>query len=418
MRPLRLELKGFTAFRDEQAVDFEGLDLFAISGPTGSGKSSILDAITYALYGFVERVGKQTAQLVSQGQTRMAVTLDFEVGDKRFRVARSTPATRGATRILLERWDDGGWRQAGEGADRVREANEMIERALGLDYEAFTRSVLLPQGRFAEFLVGDAAERRRILIELLGLELFERLAKRAGEVKRDATITAETNEHLLETEYAGVSPEAVAEADDAARKAEVREDALGKAEAQVRGIAERWAKVESEIRDLVSCANDARRAAGSVGASARSLEGLAGRLAEAEAAVKEQTRISAAAAKRAEKAATARASAEARWGRPKDLGAPTCEGRGSVRRARWGGRSRGRAEEGGRGAAEARQGPGRRRAWARDGGDPSGSRPRCARSGEGEPRGGPSRRHGRGGSDGRACGRYLPRLRRSGRGAS
>lgn len=321
MRPLRLELKGFTAFRDAQAIDFEGLDLFAISGPTGSGKSSILDAMTYALYGYVERVGKQTGQLVSQGQARMVVTFEFEVGDERFRVTRSTPAARGATRILLERRDDEGWRQAGEGADRVREANEIIERALGLDYEAFTRSVLLPQGRFAEFLVGDAPERRRILIELLGLELFERLARRTGELRRDVAIAAETNQRLLETEYAGVSSEAVARADAAVREAETRENALGNAEAGARELAERWTKVDGEIRELVSCANDARQAAGAAGASARSLEDLAGRMAESEAAAREQTRIAVAAAKQAEKVGKARANTEKRWGRAKDLGA-------------------------------------------------------------------------------------------------
>ena len=57
MRPIRLEIRGFTAFREPQVVDFDGLDLFAITGPTGSGKSSILDALTFALYGRAERVG-------------------------------------------------------------------------------------------------------------------------------------------------------------------------------------------------------------------------------------------------------------------------------------------------------------------------------------------------------------------------
>ena len=123
MRPVRLEVKGFTAFRDSQSVDFGDLDLFAIAGPTGSGKSSILDAMTYALYGYVERVGKQCSRLISQGQPRMAVTLEFAVGDRRFRVTRSTPA-RGATRILFERWEDGDWRQAGEGADHALPAGQ------------------------------------------------------------------------------------------------------------------------------------------------------------------------------------------------------------------------------------------------------------------------------------------------------
>src|SRR5437773_10593683 len=102
MRPLRLEAKGFTAFRDAVELDFTALDVFAISGPTGSGKSSLLDAMTYALFGRVERVGAAVGQLVSQGQPRMAVTLEFEVGAERYRATRSTPV-KGATRILLER---------------------------------------------------------------------------------------------------------------------------------------------------------------------------------------------------------------------------------------------------------------------------------------------------------------------------
>src|SRR5581483_1204587 len=235
MRPLRLSLKGFTAFRDEQTLDFENLDLFAIAGPTGSGKSSILDAITYALFGYVDRVGRQVGQLVSQGQPRMAVTLEFAVGERRFRVTRTTPA-RGASRILLERWDEGEWRQAGEGADRVRDADAMIERALGLDYAAFTRSVLLPQGKFAEFLVGDAASRRKILTELLGLELFER---------------------LLRTEYAGVTEERIQEAEAGAERAADLDRRLGAAERSVREIAGRWDVVEREVAELAARANEA-----------------------------------------------------------------------------------------------------------------------------------------------------------------
>src|SRR6266516_5844459 len=119
MRPLRLELKGFTSFRDPAELDFTDLDVFAISGPMGSGKSSLLDAMTYALYGRVERVGDRVSQLISQGQPRMAVTLEFEVGVDRYRVTRSTPA-KGATKILVERrGPDGDWVQAGEGADKV-----------------------------------------------------------------------------------------------------------------------------------------------------------------------------------------------------------------------------------------------------------------------------------------------------------
>src|SRR5437588_1882649 len=115
MRPLRLELKGFTAFRASATLDLTDLDLFAIAGPTGSGKSSLLDAMTYALYGRVERVGDRVGQLISQGQPWMSVMLEFEVGRDRYRITRKTPSGRGATKILLERFAEGAWTQAGEG---------------------------------------------------------------------------------------------------------------------------------------------------------------------------------------------------------------------------------------------------------------------------------------------------------------
>src|SRR4029450_7698433 len=313
MRPVRLELKGFTSFRDDQAIDFDGLDLFAIAGPTGSGKSSILDAITYALYGSVDRVGRQVAQLVSQGQPRMAVMLQFGVGKERYRVARSTPA-HGGSKILLERWEDGEWSQAGEGADRVREADAMIRQAIGLDYEAFTRSVLLPQGKFAEFLVGDAKDRRNILTELLGLELFERLARLAGEIKRMASAEAGANERLLSTEYAGVTEEAVAEAAAVAAEAAARDASLAAAEGTLRMLADRWAETERSVQELRACAVDARRAGAISAQRAEGVEDLADRLAEAETAAPTAAKAGEGSAEGGRKASAALEKARASWG--------------------------------------------------------------------------------------------------------
>src|SRR5712691_4129411 len=118
MRPLKLKLKGFTSFRDEQELDFRNLDVFAVTGPTGAGKSSLLDAMTYALYGEVERVGRECGQLVSHGAARMAVNLDFEVDGEEYRVTRTMPARTGPTKVSLERLIDGEARSHGEGADR------------------------------------------------------------------------------------------------------------------------------------------------------------------------------------------------------------------------------------------------------------------------------------------------------------
>ncbi|HSJ51922.1 MAG TPA: SMC family ATPase [Actinomycetota bacterium] len=321
MRPIRLEMKSFTAYRDRHEIDFDGneLDLFAISGPTGSGKSSILDAMTYALYGRVERIGKQGLhQLISQGQPTMAVIFEFAVGDARFRVARRTSA-KGVTQVLLERAEGDGWVQAGEGADRVGPVNRMIEHAVGLDYEAFTRTVLLPQGRFAEFLVGEARQRRDILTDLLGLELFERLAKRAGEAKRQAEADVRAKTSVLETEYAGVSPDVVAEAEAAAKAAAHREEALAAAEASVREIHDRWAESARLIADLEACERDLREA-GSVGAEvAGVLEDLQARSASIATSVAERKNDVSARERSAAKALAAREKAEAAWGRTVDL---------------------------------------------------------------------------------------------------
>jgi exonuclease SbcC len=317
VRPVSLQIKGFTSFRDEQQVDFDGLDLFAIAGPTGSGKSSMLDAMTYALFGYVDRVGKQCSQLISQGQPRMAVTLEFAVGEERYRVTRTTPA-KGPTRIQLERWD-GEWRQAGEGSDRVRDADAMIRHAIGLDYEAFTRTVLLPQGRFAEFLVGDAKQRRSILTELLGLELFERLGKRAGEIKRQAAADANAMTTLIETQYAGVTPDAVAEAEALAKGVAEREHALGEAEAKVRAVAERWAGTSRTIEELRTCERDLREAAHTAGDVAETLDDVSARSSEIERGLKDRTKAVTAAERAAAKALAASEKAAASWGRAVEL---------------------------------------------------------------------------------------------------
>ena len=82
MRPERLEVEGFTAFREPVAVDFDGADLFAFTGPTGSGKSSLIDAMTFALYGSIPRLDKKAvAPVISQGLLQARVRLDFTVGD-------------------------------------------------------------------------------------------------------------------------------------------------------------------------------------------------------------------------------------------------------------------------------------------------------------------------------------------------
>ncbi len=90
MRSLELSLEGFTSFRSRQTLDFSNLDLFAITGPTGAGKTSLLDAITFALYGHVARFGKdaKASELVSLGSQNLKVSFRFSVRGIEYRVCR------------------------------------------------------------------------------------------------------------------------------------------------------------------------------------------------------------------------------------------------------------------------------------------------------------------------------------------
>src|SRR5207244_3240835 len=101
--------------------------------------------------------------------------------------------------------------------------------AIGLSYDGYTRSVLLPQGRFAEFLTGDPNKRRDILTQLLGLSLFKRMAERARSIGAEAKLRAQTMMEMVEREFADATPEAMKEARLVAKEAAHRESALGRA---------------------------------------------------------------------------------------------------------------------------------------------------------------------------------------------
>jgi exonuclease SbcC len=282
VRPVRLRLAGFTAFRDEQELDFEGLDLFAVTGPTGSGKSSLLDAVAYALYGKAPRVGKGISALISQGQPRLRVGLDFDVDGKRYRVTRSTPRT-GASTILLERKAGDGWESYGEGADRINECNKLITALVGLDFEAFTRSVLLPQGQFADLLKGDPKERRAILTELLGLELFNGMAARAREIAAESRASAQTNEDVLKSQFAGIDLAAVKDAKETAVAAKALSESVAAAESAFEAMARGWRTDRATAEVLGRLAGEASGLAESAEAIGSDLDGLAEEVARFEA---------------------------------------------------------------------------------------------------------------------------------------
>ena len=209
MRPLRLKLSGFTCFREETLVNFDDLDLFAIEGPTGSGKSTLLDALTYTLYGQTPRLGGRGLDaLLSPGLEQMLASLEFEVGANAYRATRTLvkKASRVEPQVRVERLNGGNWKQLPE-TEKIKEAGAALERIVGLDYDSFTRAVMLPQGAFDTFLRGDASKRRKLLVNLLGLDRIERMQKEAGQRSRDAEREQKGIELRLAQDYQGATPE-------------------------------------------------------------------------------------------------------------------------------------------------------------------------------------------------------------------
>jgi exonuclease SbcC len=209
MRPRRLEVEGFTAFRGPTVVDFTGADLFALVGPTGAGKTSVIDALTFALYGSVPRLDdrRAVAPVISQNLTEARVRLDFTVGGQEYTAVRVVRATRAGATTKEARLQRGSEVLAGE----AKEVTAAVEAVVGLGFDHFTKCVSLPQGQFAQFLHAEPRKRQDLLVRLLDLGLYERVAgaarQRAALARNRADVVAGQLERLE-----GATPEARHEA--------------------------------------------------------------------------------------------------------------------------------------------------------------------------------------------------------------
>ncbi|MDT7920906.1 MAG: SMC family ATPase [Meiothermus sp.] len=176
MRPIKLLLDGFGPYAQAQTVDFNpDLGLFAITGPTGAGKSTLLDAITYALYKATPRIGATGLKDLKHPQAESArVELTFAVGEQLWRVVRVVGKEN---QNRLEFHQNDAWR-IHPASEKVRELDAKLAEILGMDYDTFTRAILLPQGQFDLFLRGSPKERRETLIKLYGLETLKAMRER------------------------------------------------------------------------------------------------------------------------------------------------------------------------------------------------------------------------------------------------
>ena len=188
MRPHELTVEGFRSYRNKTTFDWRGRRLVGIVGPIGSGKSSIIDAISFALFGKTPSVERDTKSLIHQLCDQCHVELVFEVDGQVWRVQRALRSNGQAGSKLQLVTQDGGEPDVPEIITGVRTINERIEQLLGMDFDAFRRSVLLAQNRFSEFLKATAGDRDKVLKGVFGYEVLDH-AQRVAKSRLDRAET-------------------------------------------------------------------------------------------------------------------------------------------------------------------------------------------------------------------------------------
>lgn len=218
MRPLILEMRAFGPFADCQRIDFTELGdkpLFLINGPTGAGKTTILDAICFALYGKTtgnEREGSQMRCDNADDGLLTEVYFSFELGQKRYSIRRCPEQQRAKSRgegFTLQKSEAELKRLLPDGteellvASKVTDANACIEELTGLDVDQFRQVMVLPQGKFRELLLADSREREKIFSQLFQTHIYrrieERLKQQALEIKAKARDLQSRRAGILET---------------------------------------------------------------------------------------------------------------------------------------------------------------------------------------------------------------------------
>ena len=243
MRPRRLEIEGFSAFRDRAEVDFDDAELFALVGPTGAGKSSVIDAMVFALYGSVPRYESENLvhPVITQGALEARVRLDFTVRGVHHCATRVVRRTRtGATtkEARLERFDTP--ESSTVLADDAKGLTAAVVELLGLDLEQFTKCVVLPQGAFAALLHDTKAKRQDLLVKLLDLGVYERVATAArAEVKRVGFRLESLDEQLQRAAHA---------TDAAVAAASAHRNAVDAVVAELDAAAPALAEIDDQIR--------------------------------------------------------------------------------------------------------------------------------------------------------------------------
>lgn len=247
MIPIHLHIAGFLSYRDPVDLDFTLLDLACISGHNGAGKSSLLDAFTWSLFGEARGKGVDVLNL-SADVKEAEVALIFQYEGNRYRVQRTLPRNKSTVLEFQVLDHSSQWRPLTEKS--TRETQNRIEQTLQLDYETFINASFFLQGKADQFTQKKASERKTILSSILGLEIWEKYKDRTADKRK-----------LIENDVNEIDGR-VAEIDLELSEEETRKNRLSELETSLKQISsarEAQDTVLTNIKNTTAILNEQRK---------------------------------------------------------------------------------------------------------------------------------------------------------------
>jgi exonuclease SbcC len=263
-------------------IDFSAFDVVCLSGDNGHGKSALLDAMTWALWG---QARAHSDDLLRIGEQNMSVAFEFEIEDIRYQVVRQrSRARQGSTHTELQIVDSGGVARSQTGQGE-RATQDKINHILRMDYETFISSAFLLQGRADEFTRQKPTDRKDVLARILALDRYDELEAMARERARGAAGRAELLVREVEDlrREAGMRPDyeqSLARSQKALAEAA---DVLSKQEQEISGLQAQLSALEAKLALLGALVEQEQQCLGSAARAAEQATEAANRLAEVDA---------------------------------------------------------------------------------------------------------------------------------------
>ncbi|MHC1719617.1 MAG: AAA family ATPase [Clostridiaceae bacterium] len=268
MRPLKLAITAFGPYAGKEVIDFTKLGdrgIFLITGPTGAGKTTIFDGISYAIFGSAssgDRDGDNLRSHFADDDTLTSVELEFELRGTRYRIERTPKQNKKKARGegFTEQKADACLEWEGHVVSGISKVNEKIGDILGINYDQFRQIMMIPQGEFRKLITEDSQERERILQKIFGTEGYKRVQDILGEMEKNLRARANEYKSIIDANISGIDAsgsQALEETIESGNKEAIRqgleeligEDTLQEKELQgkISNIQEALRKKDNEI---------------------------------------------------------------------------------------------------------------------------------------------------------------------------